>query len=157
MEIAGLPLHPLVVHAVVVLAPLAAGLGVAYAAVPGWRWLLRWPLVVLTGVALVAAVVATASGEALLEARPALAGLPTIAEHEEAGERVRAVVAAFALVVLAAAWYLGGPSPLESRKGARPRRGPLEPPLAGLLALASLGVVVTVVLAGDSGARAVWG
>ena len=34
MELNGVPLHPLVVHAVVVLGPLAALTGVAYAAVP---------------------------------------------------------------------------------------------------------------------------
>ena len=45
MEINGLPLHPLVVHAVVVLSPLAALGGLLYAAVPRWRWWLRWPLV----------------------------------------------------------------------------------------------------------------
>ena len=44
MEINGVPLHPLVVHAVVVFAPLAALFGIAYAVLPNWRWALRWPL-----------------------------------------------------------------------------------------------------------------
>jgi hypothetical protein len=35
MEIAGLPLHPLVVHGAVVLSPLAALVALAYAGVPG--------------------------------------------------------------------------------------------------------------------------
>ena len=43
MEIAGLPLHPLVVHAAVVLIPLTALLAVAFAVLPRWRWLVRWP------------------------------------------------------------------------------------------------------------------
>jgi hypothetical protein len=41
MTFAGLPLHPLVVHAAVVLTPLAALLVVGSAVLP--RWLTRWP------------------------------------------------------------------------------------------------------------------
>ena len=59
MEFNGLPLHPLVVHAVVILGPLAGLTGLAYAFVPRWRWLLRWPLVALSLVVAVTAVVAT--------------------------------------------------------------------------------------------------
>ncbi len=44
MEFNGLPLHPLIVHVVVVFAPLAGIGGILYAAVPRWRWRLRWPL-----------------------------------------------------------------------------------------------------------------
>ena len=43
MQIAGLPLHPLVVHAAVVLIPLTALLTIGLAVLPRWRWLLRWP------------------------------------------------------------------------------------------------------------------
>ena len=75
MEISGLPLHPLVVHAAVVFAPLAALNALLYAAVPRWRWLLRWPLVVLTLVAVGSALVAAASGESLLESREGLESL----------------------------------------------------------------------------------
>ena len=60
MELNGVPLHPLVVHAVVVLGPLAALTGLAYAFVPQWRWLLRWPLFVLAVVTAVAALLAVA-------------------------------------------------------------------------------------------------
>ena len=50
MEINGLPLHPLVVHAAVVFLPCAALLALVYAAVPRWRWAVRWPMVGLTAV-----------------------------------------------------------------------------------------------------------
>ena len=63
MELNGVPLHPLVVHAVVVLGPLAALAGLAYAFVPKWRWLLRWPLVVLAVVTAVASLVAVQAGD----------------------------------------------------------------------------------------------
>ena len=47
MEINGLPLHPLVVHAAVVFGPLAALAALAYVVLPAWRDRLRWPMVVL--------------------------------------------------------------------------------------------------------------
>ncbi|RYB89826.1 hypothetical protein EUA06_14670 [Nocardioides glacieisoli] len=153
MELNGVPLHPLVVHAVVVLGPLAALTGLAYAFVPRWRWLLRWPLVVLAVVTAVAALLAVAAGEDLLAARPELA--PLVEEHEEWGEWLRSVAAIYAVVSLVAAWALGGTSALASGKGARETRFGI--PVAGILVVAAVGLLVLLFLAGDSGSRAVWG
>ena len=148
-----MPLHPLVVHAVVVLGPLAALTGLAYAFVPTWRWLLRWPLVVLAVVVAVTALTAVAAGEDLLASRPELA--PIVEDHEEAGEMLRNVALGFVLVAGFGAWALGGASALASGKGARETR--LAIPAVALLALGSVALLVTVYLAGDSGSRAVWG
>ena len=148
-----MPLHPLVVHAVVVLGPMAALTGLVYAAVPKWRWLLRWPLVVLAVVAAGASVLATQSGEALLESRPELA--PIVEEHEESGELMRNVALGYAGLSALAAWALGGVSALASGKGARETR--LGIPVAVLLAVGAVALLVTAYLAGDSGAKAVWG
>lgn len=148
-----MPLHPLVVHAVVVLGPLAALTGLAYAFVPTWRWLLRWPLVVLAVVVAVTALTAVAAGEDLLASRPELA--PIVEDHEEAGEMLRNVALGFVLVAGFGAWALGGASALASGKGARETR--LAVPAVALLALGSVALLVTVYLAGDSGSRAVWG
>ncbi len=148
-----MPLHPLVVHAVVVLGPLAALTGLVYAAVPKWRWLLRWPLVVLAVVAAGASVLATQSGEALLESRPELA--PIVEEHEESGELMRNVALGYAVLSALAAWALGGVSALASGKGARETR--LGIPVAVLLAVGAVALLVTAYLAGDSGAKSVWG
>jgi MFS family permease len=153
MEINGVPLHPLVVHAVVVLGPLAALTGLAYAAVPRWRWLLRWPLVALAVVVGVVAWVAVASGEDLLKARPELA--PIVEVHMERGELLRNVALGYVLVSAFAAWALGGASALASGKGARETR--LGVPVALVLAATAVGLLVMLFLAGDSGARAVWG
>ena len=153
MELNGVPLHPLVVHAVVVLGPLAALTGLAYAFVPRWRWLLRWPLVVLAVVVAVAALTAVAAGEDLLAARPELA--PIVEDHPDAGEMMRSAALGFVLVAGLGAWALGGGSALASGKGARETR--LAVPAVVLLALGSVALVVTVFIAGDSGARAVWG
>ena len=150
-----MPLHPLVVHAVVVLGPLAALTGLVYAAVPRWRWLLRWPLLVLAVLTAVTASLATTSGDDLLEARPELE--PLVEEHEERGELLRNVALGYVPVSVLAAWALGGVSALASGRGAQETRGALGMVAAVLLAVASVALLVTLFLAGDSGARAVWG
>jgi uncharacterized membrane protein len=153
MELNGVPLHPLVVHAVVVLGPLAALTGLVYAAVPSWRWLLRWPLVVLALVVAVTALVAVAAGEDLLAARPELA--PIVVDHQQDGELLRNVALGYVVVAGLAAWALGGTSALASGRGARETR--LGIPVAALLAVGAVALLVSVYLAGDSGATAVWG
>ena len=153
MELNGVPVHPLVVHAVVVLGPLAALAGLLYAFVPRWRWLLRWPLVALAVVTAIAAVVAAQAGEALLDLRPELE--PLVEEHEERGEMLRTVAVAYAVVALVAAWALGGASALASGRGARETRFGI--PVAAILAVGAVALLVLLFLAGDSGSRAVWG
>lgn len=148
-----MPLHPLIVHAVVVLGPLAALTGLAYAFVPRWRWLLRWPLVVLAVVTAVTSFIAVQAGEALLDLRPELEAL--VQEHEERGVLLRNVALGYALVSVLAAWALGGVSALASGKGARETR--LGMPVMVLLAVGAVALLVMLFLAGDSGARAVWG
>lgn len=156
MEIAGLPLHPLVVHATVVLVPLGAVAAVLMAVVPRWRWLTRWPAAVLAVLAVPLAWLSTWSGEVLLEARPGLA--PLVADHQEVGELLAWSTIPFAAVVLLAVWSLAGPSALGSGRGAQESRLPaLERVLPVAVVAAALGVLVLVVLTGDSGARAVWG
>lgn len=148
-----MPLHPLVVHAVVVLGPLAALTGLAYAFVPRWRWLLRWPLVVLAAVTAVTAYVASLSGDDLLGSRPELA--PIVEVHQERGVLLRNVALGYVPVAVLAAWALGGVSALASGRGARETR--LGIPVSALLAVGAVALLVMLFLAGDSGARAVWG
>ncbi len=100
------------------------------------------------------AFLATRSGEDLLESRPELE--PLVEEHEERGELLRNVALGFVLVSVLGAWALGGASALASGKGARETRLGRSPVVA-LLAVGSVALLVTVFLAGDSGARAVWG
>lgn len=157
MELNGIPLHPLVVHAVVVFAPLSALFGVLYAVLPRWRWALRWPLVAATLIAVVTAYVATVSGSDLASDR-GLGELEAVEEHQERGELLRNVLFAFTVLVGLAVWRLGGPSALISRKGERPAPGGVLSIITmGLLVVGSVAVGVAAFLAGDSGARAVWG
>ena len=162
MEITGLPLHPLVVHAAVTLIPLSAVGAVALAVLPRWRWLTRWPAAVVAVAAAVVAWVARLSGSALLEDRPGLLEVEVLRDrierHRDLGELLSLTMLPFALLVLLAAWSLAGPTALASGRGARESRIPaLEKVLPVLLVLGALGVLVLVVLAGDAGSRAVWG
>lgn len=156
MEIAGLPLHPLVVHAAVVFVPLSAVATAVFAAVSRWRWLLRWPAGVLALGATLVVWVARLSGGALLEARPELRQLVTT--HQERGKLLTLVMVVYLVLVLVGTWSLSGTSALASGRGAQEARVPaLEKLLPAVLVLAALAVLVLVVLTGDSGSRALWG
>lgn len=158
MEIAGLPLHPLIVHAVVIFAPLAATFAIAYAVVPRWRWALRWVMIACTAVAVVTATIAASSGEDLLESLPALDDLPSMETHEERGELLRNMMFLFTVVVGLAAWRLGGPSGLISGRGAKESSGgAIDAVLAAVVVITSLAVLVVTVLAGHTGAVVLWG
>ncbi|MDN5743722.1 MAG: hypothetical protein L0H31_01210 [Nocardioidaceae bacterium] len=145
MEINGVPVHPLVVHAAVVFTPAAAIAAFAYA-VPSWRDRVRWPLVVLAAIALIAVWVAFYSGEDLREGRFAQVAEPLqgkIAEHEDWAQRLRIGVTVFAALSFGAAWF-------HSRTGAVRRI------VAAVLALAGLALLLLVYFTGDAGAQAVW-
>src|SRR3954452_10369319 len=158
MEFNGLPLHPLIVHVVVVFAPLASVGGIVYAAVPKWRWWLRWPLVASAVIAAVAGVIAVKSGQSLENQRPALQSLPELATHAARGRLLRWVLLGFLVPTALAAWQLGGPSPVTVGAGAGQRRtGVMAWAISALLIAGAVTVLVCVFLTGDSGARSVWG
>lgn len=141
--IAGLPLHPLVVHAVVVLLPLAALGLIAISLVP--RWSVRfgplvWPIAL---VALVSAVIADQSGRELSRTT----GVP--AEHMQFGEQVKFVAAAVVIMSLVI-WLL-------DRRATKSKRNLVEKLLAAVAIAVSLLAIYATIRAGDSGARAVWG
>ena len=80
--VAGLPLHPLVVHAVVVLLPLAAVGTLAAAARPAWRRVLAIPTLLVALAGAVAVPLASSSGWQLR--RTMGGGSPLVAEHARA-------------------------------------------------------------------------
>jgi hypothetical protein len=156
MELDGLPLHPLVVHAAVVLIPLSAVLAVALGVASRWRWLTRWPAAAVAVVGVGLAFLATTSGESLEESRPGLGAL--VRQHRERGELLADLTIVLAVVVVVAALLLPGPSGLSSGRGAVARRvAYADRVLPVLLVLVAVVVLVQVVLTGESGARAVWG
>ena len=143
MEINGLPLHPLVVHAAVIGAPVAALAALAYL-VPRWRARVRWPMVALAVAATGAVVLAYFSGGDLLESRPQLEQVPVVQDHEALGEQLLWIGLAFGLVAVVAGW-LGT------------RRGALRVVLDVALAVSSVTLLVWVFRTGEAGARAGWG
>lgn len=143
--ILGLPVHPLVVHFAVVLLPLAAVALIAIVVVPRWRRPYGW--VVLAGLlaGAGASLLAKESGEAFA----ARVGWPT--EHASLGDRLPLV--AFALLVVAAAWFW-----LQSRDSKAGRKRSSIPTfltavVGCILAVAAIGLTIVV---GHTGATAVW-
>jgi uncharacterized membrane protein len=139
--IGGLPVHPLVVHAVVVLLPLAALATVAVAARPSWR---RFSpgLMVLNGAVMVAAFVAIRSGEKLENRIEQFSVPPELATHAEWGKR---------LFLLSVCLFAGAVVIWLTRN--RPALATVVAVVALVGGLVAVGVTVYV---GHSGATSVW-
>ncbi len=144
--ILGLPVHALVVHAVVILVPLSAAGVVAIAAVPRWRERFGTLVLLVSTAALVTVPVATRSG-GKLEERIGAKGVVArqIDDHKEIGELV--------LWPTLAMWALAIGLVLISRRGSSKGAVTVVAVLAALAAIVAAGVVVR---AGHLGSTAVW-
>jgi uncharacterized membrane protein len=150
----GIPAHPLVVHAAVVLVPLAAVFAGAYALWPGRRWQTRSPAAVLAILAAVSVQLAAMTGDQLKAHLQEDTSL--IRAHEHWAGLLQAASWVLAGLMVVAWWALPHENPLpdkDHRHGVRL----LSWPLTVVLPVASLAVLVLVVLTGDAGAKAVWG
>ena len=144
----GLPIHALVVHAAVLLVPLAALLGILFLR-PAWRMALRWPLVAAAAFATVTVFVARQSGEVLKEAlgdqlKDNTAG-KIVERHQDLSDRLWLWLLVFLAASVVVALVL-------------PR---LTTPLAGgaaaiIVAALALVVIVLVAYTGHQGSTAVW-
>ena len=147
--IAGLPLHPLVVHATEVLVPTAA-LAIALAAL--WPLFRRWAGFLPFGLALAALIlvpISTQSGEALQER---VKDSSLISTHADLAEGLLPWI--FVLFVASAVllWW-----ERTERKGEVPRAPKwVAIALAATAVLAAAGTTAQAVLIGHSGATAVW-
>ena len=145
----GLPAHALLVHAIVVLAPLTALLEILCGFWPAARRRLVWLVLALAAVTLVLTPLTTNAGEWLKDQQASVS--PILQEHSERGDwmiyfSVALLVVAVALAVLH--W-------LEGRSDG-PRMAATV--IVAVVALAvGVSSIVTVVRIGDSGAHAVWG
>jgi uncharacterized membrane protein len=147
MEINGLPLHPLVVHAAVVFGPLAALAALVYVLVPRWRDRLRWPMLVLVLVATGAIWTAYLTGQNFRNSEDFFtqgALGDKIDKHQRLAQKLRLTTSGFAIVAIMAAWF-------------HTRTGVVRIVLSVLLAVAAVGTLVLTILTGDAGAQAVWG
>jgi len=157
----GLPVHALVVHAVVVLLPLACLGTIAIAVRPRWRSKYGVLVVGCAAVATALIPVATSSGEAL-EHRVGNPG-----DHAELGDQliwfaVPLLVLAFALVWLDRRHRQQTAETSDQREDAArsldvPDRTAWTRVVAVLALAAALATSVQVYRVGDSGARAAWG
>lgn len=159
-EIAGLPLHPLLVHAVVVLTPLTA-----LALVLGSVWpAARRRLGIVTSLAALLLIVLVPITVAAGEELAAIVGpVPAVETHEGYGRMLLPwVIGMFVVAAAQWAWFRwGAPGEAERAPGvpaAVPRRTRAVPLVLAVLAVGvATGTTIMVVLIGDSGARAVWG
>ena len=150
----GLPMHALVIHAVVVLVPLSALSAIAYVLRPAWRRVLRWPTAAGAVVSGASAFVAAESGEALQRrvttVRAGTVDLELLRNHVDWGDRAKLLCLLFMVLTLAALWFARPPEE-ES-----PRGHAFDVLVGTLVVLSAVAAVVTVVLAGHAGSAVVW-
>jgi uncharacterized membrane protein len=153
----GLPVHPLVVHAVVVLLPLACVGTVAIAVRQSWRERYGILVVAFAAASVVLLPIASSSGEELQNR----VGRPD--EHAELGDSL--IWFAIPLLLLSAAlvWMdRRQRAALDPRAGTpttdpAPHRPGVFRALAALAVVAALAATVQTYRVGDSGAKAAWG
>jgi hypothetical protein len=166
----GLPLHALVVHAVVVLVPMAVLGAVLIAVWPAARRRYRWPVLALTALATVSIPIATSTGEGLEHSLPRS---PLIQAHAHLGDQLLPFAAALLVVVAVLAFADRYSAPVDEGtpgpSGAGAARGgvavaertqtwarPVTLVLAVLAVVLAAVTAVQVVRIGDAGARAAW-
>ncbi|MCX6394385.1 MAG: hypothetical protein NTY57_05990 [Solirubrobacterales bacterium] len=155
-EIFGIPSHPLIVHASVVLLPLAL-VGVILCLVrPSWRSALIYPTVVLGGIGAFTAILATQSGEWLQER---VQESQLVSNHQQLGEMARNFAILFAGALLV--WGVRELVVVNETIKSGFLKDFLSPKWMGTLITVGLvlfGTLTTVwiVQAGHSGAKAAW-
>lgn len=158
-KIFGLPAHPLLVHAPVILIPLCAIGAIWIAVSPTWRHRIGWIVVVLAGGAVGASQLASGSGEALQDAMDKDTAL--VQRHADLGETFVWFAFVFFLAVLALMVW----DTMQRRKAAAAGQEPDLHALgrSGVAIVLGILVVVTALAAtfrvyqvGHSGAKSVW-
>jgi ABC-type branched-subunit amino acid transport system permease subunit len=145
----GLPAHALLVHAIVVLAPLTAVLEILCGLWPAARRRLVWLVVALAGATTVLTPLTTDAGEWLKDQQGSIS--PILQEHADRGDWMIYFSVALFMVSLALAvlhW-------LEGRSD-RPRMAATVA-VAIVALLVGVSSIVTVAQIGHSGAESVWG
>ncbi len=149
-EIAGLPAHILLVHAVVVLAPLSALTIIASGVWPAARRRLGLVTPILAVVVAVLVPITASAGMWLL---PRVGGPPPAVEHGDLGSTLWYFSTAMAAIAIVQhLWFRRvGDKPREQRPA--PVVGVIIVILAVVISSAT---VVRTIQVGDSGSRAVW-
>ena len=158
-----LPLHVLLVHAVIVLVPLVGLALVVIAAWPAARRVLWLPVLIAAAVLVPLGLVTIEAGKWLQARVPAA---PLIEEHTSIGESivpwlwallgVAVLVAAWAVIELLAARRSAGSERADDRRPARGIRIAVGVVLTIAALVVTAGASWTVFQIGESGSRAVW-
>lgn len=144
----GLPAHALLVHFIVVLAPLTAVLAILCAVWPAARQRLVWLVLALSLVVAALTPLTTEAGEWL---EHQVGRSPVLHTHTELGD----TMLYFSAALLVAAVLL---AVVHIRAGrGRALSTTLSAAVAVFVVVASLATVVQVYRIGDSGAKATWG
>jgi uncharacterized membrane protein len=152
-QINGLPLHPLLVHFVVVLLPLAALMLILGSVWPAARrkFGVLTPIVALAG--LIVVPLATQAGEAL---ERQIEESAAVERHTELGDHLLPWAIGLFLIALAQwLWFRWSARRDDEADGGR--RRPIVNAVLAVAAIAiALGSVIDVVQIGEAGAQAVW-
>lgn len=156
----GLPAHTLLVHAVVVLLPLAAIGATALAVRPGWRRRYAWPVLGVTLLGVGSVPLAQEAGEQL-EAKLASLDNPLVKRHAELGNDLLPFALGFGVlvVVLLVAGRLADRERTAAQEASAQvtrtwRRTAVI--VSVLVVVAGITTTVQTVRIGHSGATAVW-
>lgn len=136
--VAGLPVHVLLVHLVVVGVPLMSLLTVAAAARPSWRTRAAWVVVLLNAGLFVVTLATRRAGESLAER----VGAAQVVEHSDLGEKMP--------------WFVLGLLVVSLLVPVLRHRRPMATLVLVLAVLVAAANVYWVIRVGDSGSRAVW-
>jgi hypothetical protein len=158
-QIAGIPAHPLLLHATVVFVPLLAFGSVLYALFPRLRYRLRWPVGLLALAAAGSVVLTHQSGDAFRRrlvaknlASPEI--LAKLVQHKQFGDAT--MWATLGLAVATLVFVLAVPGRLPGFEGPQTGGLILQVIFAVVLIGLSAASVYYVVRTGDSGAHIVW-
>jgi uncharacterized membrane protein len=158
LTIDGIPLHPLLVHAVVVLLPLAALSSIAIALVPSWRRRYAWPVLGVTLAGVAAVPLAKQAGEDFMAALEAKVGPnPAIQTHADLGTMLLPIALGFGVAVIAL--LVAGRLADRERQAEAPTTKTwriISVVVSVLVVLLAVGTTVQTVRAGHSGSSAVW-
>jgi Predicted membrane protein (DUF2231) len=149
-SISGVPLHPLVVHAAVVLIPLAALALIALGWKQEWRRHYALPIALLAIAGAVAALIASATGENLESTIRQAAGTRVrFGDHPEQGDTAKVFAVIFAMGATGV-WALEA-----YRERLRLQAWTATAAYAGSSVLGAI-AIATIVIAGHSGAALAW-
>ncbi|HEY6663651.1 MAG TPA: DUF2231 domain-containing protein [Propionibacteriaceae bacterium] len=155
-KIGNLPLHPLVVHTVVIGIPLAVLLAFLFA-FPKTREWARWPLAIVVVGATVVTFVAKQSGlafEAALGVKPGNPVGDLILKHSLLANQLFYIMIVFAVIGLLNVFVVRRSTADSANAFRQPAIVRIVLPI--LLIAAALVALIWIVRVGDLGARAVW-